>query len=198
MQVFKEDFRNHNMSKLIKGAVVPRPIAWISTISKNGVKNLAPFSFFTVASMKPITFCISIGSGARAKDTLVNIQETKAFVINIVSEDLANQMHTSSKGYKPDVDEFEQAGTKSETAVTVKVPRVAEARVHLECELDRVIQIGSSHLVLGTLVGYHAKDDVYLEGDKIDPYKLKPVGRMAGDYSFIREFYSLPNDDLPK
>nr|WP_256522586.1 flavin reductase family protein [Halobacillus sp. A5] len=186
------------MSKLVKGSVVPRPIAWVSTISEEGVYNLAPFSFFTVASMDPITLCISVGDGERDKDTLLNIQETKDFVINIVSESLANQMHESSKPFSRDVDEFERAGTASGKSVQVRSPKASEAPVSFECELDQIIEVGTSHLILGKLVCCHIQDDLLLEGDKIDPYKLSPVGRMAGDYSYIREFYRLPNEDLPK
>ncbi|WP_337193776.1 flavin reductase family protein [Halobacillus litoralis] len=198
MIIREEDFQNHSMSKLIKGAVVPRPIAWVSTISKDGIRNLAPFSFFTVASMSPITLCFSVGSADSDKDTLKNIKETKQFIINLVSESLANQMHESSRRYGPDVDEFELAGTASEDGDFVSVPRVKQSPVHMECELHQVIEIGEGNLVLGRLVGYHIQDDVYEETDKVNPDKLKPVGRMAGDYSYIRDFFSLPNSDLPK
>lgn len=198
MQISHEQFQDHNMSKLIKGAIVPRPIAWVSTVSESGVKNLAPFSFFTVASMDPITLCFSIGAMDTEKDTLANIKETKQFVVNIVSESLANQMYTSSLAYQPEEDEFAIAGTKVEEGAYVKAPRVAKAPVHMECELDQVVEIGKGNLVLGKVIGYHIRDEVYQETDKVDPHKLKPVGRMAGDYSYIREFYTLPNNDLPK
>ncbi|MBN9655602.1 flavin reductase family protein [Halobacillus sp. GSS1] len=198
MNISEENFQNHSMSKLIKGAVVPRPIAWVSTISGDGIRNLAPFSFFTVASMNPITLCFSIGRADRDKDTLKNIKETKQFIINVVSESLANQMHESSKRFDADIDEFERAGTDFEDGDFIPVPRVKQSPVHMECELDRVIEIGEGNLVLGRLVGYHIQDDVYEETDKVNPHELKPVGRMAGDYSYIRDFFPLPNDDLPK
>lgn len=198
MLIHHDDFKNHDMSKLIKGAVVPRPIAWVSTISQDGIRNLAPFSFFTVASMDPITLCFSVGAREQDKDTLANIKETEQFVVNIVSESLANQMHETSKGYGAEEDEFKAAGTKSEDGCFVQVPRVAEAPVQMECKLDQVLEVGKGNLVLGKVVGYHIQDDVYYDQDKVDPHKLKPVGRMAGDYSYIRDFYTLPNDDLPK
>ncbi|MGR9047819.1 flavin reductase family protein [Halobacillus faecis] len=198
MIIGKEEFHNRSMSKLIKGAVVPRPIAWVSTLSENGIRNLAPFSFFTVASMNPITLCFSVGSADRDKDTLKNIKETKEFIINVVSESLANQMHESSKRYGPDVDEFQVAGTDFEDGDFVSVPRVKQSPIHMECKLDQVIEIGEGNLVLGRLVGYHIQDHVYVEKDKVDPHEMKPLGRMAGDYSYIRDFFSLPNDDLPK
>ncbi|KHE72801.1 flavin reductase family protein [Halobacillus sp. BBL2006] len=198
MIISKNQFSEHNMSKLIKGAVVPRPIAWVSSVSASGVRNLAPFSFFTVASMDPITLCFSVGSLDREKDTLANVKEKKQFVVNIVSESLANQMHESSKAYSPEEDEFTIAGTRVDDAEFVHVPKVAEAPVSMECELDRVIELGSNSLILGKVIGYHIKNEIYMEKDKVNPHKLKPVGRMAGDYSYIREFYSLPNEGLPK
>ncbi|MFC7062889.1 flavin reductase family protein [Halobacillus seohaensis] len=198
MILCEEDFTSHNMSKLVKGAVVPRPIAWVSTVDGKGIRNLAPFSFFTVASMEPITLCISIGGSDKEKDTLRNIRETEQFVINVVSESLANQMHESSKSYDHEVNEFEKSGTTASDSVIVTAPRVAEAPVTFECELDQVIEVGSSHLILGKVVCYHIKDGLIMGNDKIDPHKLAPVGRMAGDYSYIQNFYSLPNEDLPK
>ncbi|MGP4062795.1 flavin reductase family protein [Halobacillus sp. H74] len=198
MMIHEKEFSKHSMSKLIKGAVVPRPIAWVSTISKSGTRNLAPFSFFTVASMDPITLCFSVGGAEREKDTLANIRETGQFVINIVSESLANQMHESSKGHAPEIDEFEMAGTEVEDSVYVEAPRVKASPVHMECEIDRILPLGSNHLVLGRVIGYHLQEDIYQENDKVDPHLLKPVGRMAGDYSYIRDFYSLPNEDLAK
>ncbi|CDQ21443.1 NADH-FMN oxidoreductase RutF, flavin reductase (DIM6/NTAB) family [Halobacillus karajensis] len=198
MLIGEKEFQNHTMSKLIKGAVVPRPIAWISTVSQEGIRNLAPFSFFTVASMEPITLCFSIGGAETDKDTLENVKQTGQFIINVVTETLANQMHTSSKVYPPEVDEFNMAGTEWEDGDFVNVPRVKESPVHMECELDRVIEIGEGHLVLGKLVGYHIQDEVYEEKDRVDPRQLKPVGRMAGNYSYIRDFFKLPNEDLPE
>ncbi|HKK44955.1 MAG TPA: flavin reductase family protein [Balneolaceae bacterium] len=201
MIIDQSQFDQHNIAKLVKGTVVPRPIAWISSISKGGIRNLAPFSFFTVASLDPVQFCISISPGIDSnksgeKDTLANIRVTGEFVINMVSEDQANQMHDSSKNYEHGVDEFNHAGIKSKESEIVQPPCVANAPVNMECELKRVIPMGRNHLVLGELVCYHIRDAVYMEGDKVDPHKLKPVGRMAGDYTFVRNFFSLPNPDL--
>ncbi|UOQ44510.1 flavin reductase family protein [Halobacillus salinarum] len=198
MFISQSQFHEHDMSKLIKGAVVPRPIAWVSSVNDSGVRNLAPFSFFTVASMDPITLCFSIGSIKKDKDTLINIRETKQFAVNIVSEHLANQMYVSSKAYEPHEDEFTIADTLEEQCRLVNAPLVAEAPVTMECQLDKIIEIGSNNLVLGKVVGYHIKEEVYEEKDKVNPHKLAPVGRMAGDYSYIKEFYTLPNPDLPE
>ncbi|WP_430790079.1 flavin reductase family protein [Virgibacillus flavescens] len=199
MIIEDSQFSNRNMSKLIKGAVVPRPIAWVSSISKDGTANLAPFSFFTVASMDPITLCFSAGEGQSGeKDTVANIKETGEFVINIVSEPMANQMYETSKYFSAEQDEFTIAAIDKAESKRVQPPRAANAPVSMECKLDQIINVGTSNLVLGKLVCYHIDDDVYMENDKVDPDKLKAVGRMAGDYAFIREFYDLPNKDLGK
>ena len=128
--------------KLLIGSVVPRPIAWTSTVSQEGVYNLAPFSFFTVASRPPPMLCISVGpppeteGGERpAKDTLSNIEETGECVINIVSLPLSNTMYESSKSHPPEADEFEKAGLTPTPCEVVGAPRVEEAGVSMECLL---------------------------------------------------------------
>lgn len=198
MLLHKSEFENHDMGKLVKGAIVPRPIAWVSTIDGQGRKNLAPFSFFTVASMNPVTLAISVGEEEREKDTAVNIKESGEFVVNIVSEALANAMHETSKYYDHGEDEFEVAGITEAESVYVRPPRVMASPVSFECKLTQVVEIGTSNLILGEVIGYHLRDDIYMEKDKIDPHKLQAVGRMAGDYTLVRDFFSLPTDTLPE
>ncbi|WP_181350370.1 flavin reductase family protein [Thalassobacillus sp. CUG 92003] len=195
----EDEFPEHNMAKLIKGAVVPRAIAWVSSIDKDGMPNLAPFSFFTVASMDPITLCFSAGPGNNEsgfKDTVANIKETGEFVVNIVSEDMANKMYESSKNYDPEEDEFARADIASAPSELVRAPRVSDSPVNMECTLDRIVEVGASRLILGRVICYHLKDEIEMDSDKVDPHKLKPVGRMAGDYTYVRDFYKLPNPDL--
>ncbi|MCT2537742.1 flavin reductase family protein [Aquibacillus koreensis] len=196
MYISKHEFQNHDMSKLVKGAVVPRPIAWVSTIAKDGVNNIAPFSFFTVASLDPVTLCFSVAKGndGSNKDTLENILETNEFVVNIVSESLANQMYETSKVFDPHVDEFEIANLDVAKSEKVYVPIVADAPIAMECILSDVIKVGTSHLVLGEVVGYHIHDEVFMIPDKVDPKKLKPIGRMAGDYAHIHDVFKLPTE----
>lgn len=182
--------------KLLSGAVVPRPIAWVSTVSRDGIFNLAPFSFFTVASRNPPTLCLSIGPGigerlGTEKDTLVNIRETGEFVVNIISEPLAKQMHQSSANYPPEVDEFADVGVTATESQIVSVPRVLEAPINMECKLDRIIEVGTDRLILGRVVCYHIKDEIYMGNYKVDLEKLRPVGRLAGNYAFIKDFFEL-------
>jgi flavin reductase (DIM6/NTAB) family NADH-FMN oxidoreductase RutF len=188
--------------KLLIGSVVPRPIAWTSTVSQEGVRNLAPFSFFTVASRQPPTLCISVGpppetdGGERAtKDTLSNIEETEEFVINIVSLALSNTMHESSKSHPPEADEFEKAGLTPAPCQVVKAPRVEEAGVSMECLLDRILPLGSDHLVIGRMVRFHVRDELYEDG-RVNVAKLQPLGRLAGNYTRIETIFDLPAEDL--
>ncbi|MDL4841060.1 flavin reductase family protein [Aquibacillus rhizosphaerae] len=194
MIIKKDQFNNHNMSKLIKGVVVPRPIAWVSSIDKTGIHNIAPFSFYTVASLDPITLCFSVGSGDvnNTKDTLANIKETNEFVVNVVTESLANQMYETSKFYQSEIDEFDVAKLNTAKSEYVKAPRLKESPIAMECKLDRIINVGTSHLILGEVVCYHIDNDVYSENDKVDPDKLNIIGRMAGDYAHINDYFKLP------
>lgn len=176
---------------------MPRPIAWVSTVSREGVRNLAPFSFFTVASWDPPTLCFSIGPGAggnRAgpKDTLVNIRETRQFVVNVVTYPLAEKMHRSSANVAPEVDEFEAVGVTPAEGRRVAAPRVLEAPIQMECELDRIVEVGANHLILGRLVCYHIQDDYYLGDGKVDIARLRPVGRLAGNYAIAETFFAFP------
>ncbi len=186
--------------KLLIGSVVPRPIAWTSTMSTEGVPNLAPFSFFTVASRNPPTLCISVGprtdDAPGSKDTLANIEATGEFVINIVSVPLSNAMHESSGSHPPEADEFEKAGLTPAPCEVVGAPRVGEAGVSMECVLDRVLELGSDHLVLGRMVRFHVRDELYTESGRIDVAKLQPLGRLAGNYTKIETIFALPTEDL--
>ena len=189
--------------KLLIGSVVPRPIAWTSTVSEEGVRNLAPFSFFTVASRQPPMLCISVGpppeteGGDRpAKDTLSNIEETGEFVVNIVSLSLSNTMFESSKNHPPEADEFDKAGLTSAPCEVVGAPRVEEAGVSMECLLDRVLPLGTDHLVIGRMVRFHVRDELYGENGRIDVAGLDPLGRLAGDYTKVETVFELPKEDL--
>jgi flavin reductase (DIM6/NTAB) family NADH-FMN oxidoreductase RutF len=186
--------------KLLIGSVVPRPIAWTSTVSTGGVRNLAPFSFFTVASRQPPMLCISVGprvdSNAPTKDTLDNVEETGEFVVNIVSLSLSNTMFESSKSHPPEADEFEKAGLTPASCEVVGAPRVEEAGVSMECLLDRVLPLGSDHLVIGRMVRFHVRDELYGENGRIDVAGLDPLGRLAGDYTKVETVFELPKEDL--
>lgn len=175
-----------NVYKLMIGAIVPRPIAFVSSISAGGIRNLAPFSFFTAASANPPVICFAPmvrASDGGQKDTLRNVQETGEFVVNIVSEDFAHQMNICSGEYPPDVDEWEKSGLTPVPSECVKPPRVAESRFQMECRLVDVVSVSKQplggSLVLGEVLRFHVADELF-EEYRIDPDKLRAIGRMGG------------------
>jgi len=188
----------HSVYKLLVGAVVPRPIAWVSTRSRDGILNLAPFSFFTVASREPPMLAISIGprTGGEpyAKDTLSNLRESQEFVINMVSVALANAMHESSLNHPPAVDEFVHAGVTPAPCEVIDTPRVAESKISMECTVEHMLRLGSDYLVVGRLHRYHVEDGLIANG-RIDLQALDPLARMAGNFSRITEIFDLPLAD---
>lgn len=193
MIIEKSQFPERQIAKLVKGTVVPRPIAWISSIGEDGIPNLAPFSYFNVISHNPIMFIISIGLGSKIgkddKDTLANIKDSGDFVINMVSASLAEQMQISSAIYPKEESEFEKSGLTPVKSQLVTAPRVEEALISMECTLDRVMQIGDFNQVIGELACYHIKDEVYMEGDKVNYEKYDPIGRMAANYTYVRDLF---------
>lgn len=190
-----EDLGPKDTYKFLIGAVVPRPIGWVSSVSASGINNLAPFSFYNVASRNPPTLCVSItertDDQAPEKNTLKNVRDTAEFVINVVSVSLANEMFESSQNHAPDADEFEASGLTPASCEAVKAPRVAEALVNMECALDRVIPLGDDHLVLGRVLRFHIRDDIY-ENGRIDLKALDPLGRLAGNYTELGGIFDLP------
>lgn len=184
MVIDPQDLKPQDIHKLLVGSVVPRPIAWVSSLDEAGVRNLAPFSFFTVASSDPpIILFQNSNRGGKSKDTLANVEATGEFVVNIVSEHLAGAMNQSSADYAPDVDEFAMAGLTPVASIVVRPPRVAESLVQFECRLVRTIPVSTTAsggtLVLGEVVRFHVTDEI-VDNFKIDPAKLRAVGRMGG------------------
>jgi flavin reductase (DIM6/NTAB) family NADH-FMN oxidoreductase RutF len=185
--------------KILAGSVLPRPIAWVSTISAQGNYNLAPFSFFNAIASNPPTllFCPVTPEKGKEKDTLRNIRETKQFVVNFVSEELVQKMNMTSGEYPPELSEFEIAGLTPIAGVQIKAPRVLESPIQFECELLQIIQVGngdegSGNIVIGKLLHAHVQADAINERHHIDVLKIKPVGRLAGnDYCPFREIFSI-------
>jgi flavin reductase (DIM6/NTAB) family NADH-FMN oxidoreductase RutF len=184
--------------KLMVGVIVPRPIAFVSSISADGILNLAPFSFFTGISANPPVVCFSPmirGSDGERKDTLRNIEVTKEFVVNIVSEDFAQQMNICSAEFPPDVDEFAASGLTPLPSDLVKPPRVLESRVNMECRLMQIVSISAKplggSLVIGEVLRFHVADELF-ENFKIDPDLLRPIGRMGGPtYTRVTDRFDL-------
>jgi flavin reductase (DIM6/NTAB) family NADH-FMN oxidoreductase RutF len=184
--------------KLMIGMIVPRPIAFVSTIDASGVRNLAPFSYFTGCSTNPpvVCFCAAVRTGPRPhKDTLENIRATGEFVVNIVSEEFAEQMNACSAEVPPEIDEFELSGLTPLASDLVRPPRVAESKIHLECRLRQIVVVsekpGGGSLVLGDVLRFHVLESL-LDGYKIDPDQLNSIGRMGGPvYTRTRDRFEM-------
>ena len=171
--------------KLMVGAIVPRPIAFVSTVSSDGILNLAPFSYFTACSSNPpaVCFVTSIRRDASKKDTLRNVEDTREFVVNVVSEDFAAQMNACSAEFPPEVDEFAASGLTPIPSDLVKPPRVRESHIQMECRLMQVVYVSTKPLggclVIGEVLRFHV-DDGFMSNFAVDPDKLRPIGRMGG------------------
>jgi flavin reductase (DIM6/NTAB) family NADH-FMN oxidoreductase RutF len=169
--------------RLLAGLVVPRPVAWVSTLSRSGVPNLAPFSFFTVVGASPPLLGVSINQGkARGpKDTFVNIRDTGEFVVNIGDADTVAAMEATSAEVPPEVDEFRLAGL---TAVYdncfVQAPRVAQAPAQFECVHERTVDFGEYAFVVGEVKAVHLREGLCDERLRIDLERFRWVGRLAG------------------
>jgi flavin reductase (DIM6/NTAB) family NADH-FMN oxidoreductase RutF len=178
--------------KLMTGIIVPRPVALVSTVDRNGVTNLAPFSAFASAGSNPpaVLFCPVLRAAEEGrpsdlrKDTLRNVEETGEFVVNAVSEAIAAASNASAAEVPPEVDEFNLAGLTPVASEIVRPPRVAESPAQMECKLLQVIYVGRTPgagvIVLGEVVRFHVREDL-MEDFRIDPAGLDAVGRMAGN-----------------
>ena len=170
---------------VLTGVIVPRPIAFVSTMSPDGEVNLAPYSFFNAVAYDPptIVFSSSRRAGGKLKDTLAHIEETGEFVVNIVVDDIAEAMNRTAAEYPSEVSEFEIAGLTPAPSQKVRPPRVAESPVNMECRLQQVVPLGQGDhqhgLVIGQVVLMHIRDDL-IEGHRINHQRLKPTGRLAG------------------
>jgi len=186
-----------NIYKLMIGLIVPRPIAFVSTLSGAGIRNLAPFSFFTGICSNPPVICFSCARtrDAQKKDTLRNVEETAEFVVNVVSEEFAPQMNICSSAFPPEVDEFAASGLTPVPSDLVKPPRVAESRAAMECRLLQIVEVSSQplggSLVLGEVLRFHI-DDPLFDDFKVDADGLNAIGRMGGaSYSRTRDRFDL-------
>ena len=194
-----------NVYKLMIGAIVPRPIAFVSSLSPEGVRNLAPFSFFTAISANPPVICFSPmirGADGARKDTRLNVEATREFVVNIVSEDFVEKMNIAATDYPADVDEFDESGLTPVESDLVKPPRVGESRISMECRLLQIVDVSAKplggSLVIGEVIRFHVKDEVF-EDFRIDPDRLRAVGRMGGPtYARTTDRFDLARLTLPK
>jgi flavin reductase (DIM6/NTAB) family NADH-FMN oxidoreductase RutF len=189
------DFDPRQIYKLMTGIIVPRPVALVSTVDRDGVANLAPFSFFSGVGSNPPTvlFCPTLRAPGGApsklrsemrKDTLSNVEETGEFVVNVVSEAIAAAANASAAEVPPEVDEFVLAGLTPQASEAVRPPRVAESPAQMECKLLQVVYTnrapGGGVVVLGEVVRFHVRESL-VDDFRVDPAALDAVGRMAGN-----------------
>jgi flavin reductase (DIM6/NTAB) family NADH-FMN oxidoreductase RutF len=192
MNVSPSNLSHSELYGLILNSVAPRPIAWVSTLSASGQPNLAPFSFFNCVCVEPPLLAFAPGlrsprqAGSlrgEAKDTLRNVRETKEFVINVVTYELAEAMNKTSGEYDASVNEFEVAQIASAPSQVVNVPRVATSPVSFECKLYQILDFSpspeSGSLVIGQIVSIHV-DNSHMNEGKLDRNSLDLIGRMGG------------------
>lgn len=184
-----------NNYKLLIGTIVPRPIAFVSTVSPAGVFNLAPFSFFNAVCAEPPVITFAAGYRVPAKDTLAHVRASGEFVVNIVSEEIAEAMNLCSGEYPPEVSEFEISGLTPVASDLVRPPRVEESPVSMECRLLQIVDVSTlpkgGSLVIGEVVRFHI-DEAIASNYRIDPDKLRAVGRMGGnEYTRTRDRFQM-------
>ncbi len=182
MEINVKDLEPSMIYKMMISSIVPRPIAWVSTISKEGILNIAPFSYYAGISSVPPLVMISIGKKEtkEKKDTWQNIEETGEFVINIVTKELVDKMNITSLPFEKEIDEFEKAGLTPIDSDFIKAPRIKESPVNIECRKFEIIEIGKMGMVLGEILKFHIRDDLINEKGYIDTTKLEIVGRLGG------------------
>ncbi|MEP9348824.1 flavin reductase family protein [Xanthobacter sp. KR7-225] len=194
MQIRPEEFAAEEAYKLLTGIVVPRPIAWITTLSATGSVNLAPFSAFTFVSPKPPMLAVSIGHKAGVyKDTAVNILRTEEYVVHIADQPLIGAVHSSAVEHPPHVSEADLLGLQTLPSEKVAPPRLAVAPVAMECRFRHCMEFGEtkSRLIVGEVVMIHLREGLARNG-KIDTRALNPICRIAGpNYATLGEIVTL-------
>lgn len=169
--------------RLLCGIVVPRPIAWITSVSEAGIVNAAPFSSYNYVAHSPPMLAVNIGSrGGALKDTARNIEKSREFVVNVATVGNMETMHKTSAEFAPDASEVEALGIELLPSHQVKPPRIAMSPVQMECKLSQVVRLGRLNtLYIGEVVAFHLSSDVY-DGKHVDSVKMQPVARLGGPY----------------
>jgi flavin reductase (DIM6/NTAB) family NADH-FMN oxidoreductase RutF len=183
--------------KFLIGSIIPRPIAFVTTQSKDGILNGAPFSYFNIVSSNPPMISLSIQrTSGRQKDTAINIIEKKEFVVHIVDEQNVEKVNMTAASLPPDQSEIELAQLTPVNSVKVSVPGVKEAKIRMECILEHALELGGQDspgcdFIIGKVVQFHIESDIY-ENGRIDPRGLAAVSRLAGtNYAKIGEMFSI-------
>lgn len=187
-----------DMYQLLIGLVTPRPIAWVTSLSPNGITNLAPFSFFNAITANPPTLvfsCANRRDGSK-KDTIRNIEAVPQFVVNVCSYDQREAMNDTSAELDYEVNELETFGLTGVPSETIAPCRVAESKAQFECVVHQIVQVGqgslAANLVIGRITMIHARDELFASDGSIDAAKLDTIGRMGGSqYTRTTELFSM-------
>lgn len=185
MQYAASDIADYERYKILAAFVLPRPIAWVTTLGPTGTVNAAPFSFFNVFAEDPplCMFAVNKRPDGRLKDTWINIQRTGEFVVNLTDEPLARAMHESSGDFPPDVGEPDYLGLKLAPSVDIKVPRLADAPWAMECKTWQVINVKDDRqLIIGEGLRFHIRDELWdAKAMRVRMENYHPIGRMFAD-----------------
>lgn len=187
-----------DMYQLLVGLVTPRPIAWVTSLSPNGITNLAPFSFFNAITANPPTLvfsCANRRDGSK-KDTIRNIEAVPQFVVNVCSYDQREAMNDTSAELDYEVNELETFGLTGVPSETIAPCRVAESKAQFECVVHQIVQVGqgslAANLVIGRITMIHARDELFASDGSVDAAKLDTIGRMGGSqYTRTTELFSM-------
>jgi flavin reductase (DIM6/NTAB) family NADH-FMN oxidoreductase RutF len=194
MRIDPSDLDAERAYRLITGIVVPRPIAWVTSLSGGGTVNLAPFSAFTFVSPKPPMLAISVGRKADIyKDTAHNILNNEEYVVHIADSSLMMAVHESSTEHPPDVSEVEELQLETLPSERIKVPRLAAAPIAMECRFRQCLEFGEtrSRLIVGEVLAFHIRDGL-LQNGKIETEALDPIARIGGPrYARLGEIVTL-------
>ncbi|HQT25074.1 MAG TPA: flavin reductase family protein [Burkholderiales bacterium] len=186
--------------KLLTNLVVPRPIAWVTTLDEHGVVNLAPFSFFNAVGADPIYIIVSIGlrDSGESKDTAKNILAAGEFVVNLVTEPLLDAMNISAADFPPGTSELSASNLNQAPSAKIGVPRVAESEASLECRLHSSQKLGENTLIVGEVVMFHVAD--HLVGPRFHIENFAPIGRLGSPSSYCRtaDRFSIPRISYEK
>lgn len=205
---YEPDKKNHGLEFTpFKSLVIPRPIGWISSVSREGKVNVAPFSQSNIVGYDPGYLMFSAGGqlpDGRRKDSLNNVEDTGEFVYNVATYDLRHKVHATAAIIDSSTDEMEASGLTPAPSRLVKPPRIAESPINIECRYYTTVTLPghdwqtNHHVVIGRVIGIHIRDDLIMADGKIDVLKLRPLARLGYfDYTSVETVFSIePTDDL--